>query len=105
MSAAKGKSPPLILFIRLLRMVRRLALRGMMRMKMKVKLPTLAIYALSGLRRWVCDEIFCSLFSVPHAGKITCHGGASSVFVCRRDRVGGGDACNASPRGRLTLIL
>ena len=57
MSAAKGKSPPLILFIRLRRMVRRLALKGMMRMKMKVKLPTPAIYALSGLRRWVCDEI------------------------------------------------
>ena len=58
MSAAKGKSPPLILFIRLLRMVRRLALKGMIRMKMKVTLQTRAIYALSGLRRWVCDEIF-----------------------------------------------
>ena len=58
MSAAKGKSPPLILFIRLLRVVRRLALKGMIRWKMKVKLQTRAIYALSGLRRWVCDEIF-----------------------------------------------
>ena len=58
MSAAKGKSPPFILLIRLLRMVCRLALKGMMRLKMKVKLPTRAIYALSGLRRWVCDEIF-----------------------------------------------
>ena len=58
MSATKGKKPPLILFIRLLRMVRRLALRGMMSLKMKVKLPTRAIYALSVLRLWVCDEIF-----------------------------------------------
>ena len=58
MSAAKGKTPTLILFIRLLRTVRRLALKGMIRMKMKVKLPASAIYALSGLRRWVCDEFF-----------------------------------------------
>ena len=58
MSAAKGKSPPLILLIRLLRMVRCLALKGMMRFKMKVKFQTCAIYALSVLRRWVCDEIF-----------------------------------------------
>ena len=58
MRAISGKTPPLILFIRLLRMVRRLALKGMIRMKMNVTLPTRAIYALSGLRRWVCDEIF-----------------------------------------------
>ena len=58
MRAAKGKTPPLILFIRLLRTVRRLALKGMIRMKMKGTLLTSAIYALSGLRRWVGDEIF-----------------------------------------------
>ena len=58
MSAAKGKSPPLIFFMRLLRMVHRLALKGMIRIRMKVKLPTSAIYALSWFRRRVCDEIF-----------------------------------------------
>ena len=58
MSAAKGKSTPLILLIRLLRMVRRLALKGMIRFKMKVKLQTRAIYALSMRRLWVCEETF-----------------------------------------------
>ena len=57
-SAIKGKNPPLILFIHLLRMVGRLALRGMMSLTMKVKFPTRAIYALAVLCLWVCDEIF-----------------------------------------------
>ena len=46
MTAANGKNPPLILFMRLLRTVRRLALKGMMRNVMRVTLPTRAIYAL-----------------------------------------------------------
>ena len=51
------------------------------------------------------NNVTAVLNSVPHAGRITCHRRASSVFVCRRDRVGGGDTCNASTCGRLTLIL
>ena len=46
MTAAKGKNPPLILFMRLLRTVRRLALKGMMKIGMKGTLPTRVIYAL-----------------------------------------------------------
>ena len=45
------------------------------------------------------------LISVPNAGGIAGHGRASSVFVCRRNRVGGGDPRNTSSRGCLTLIL
>ena len=56
--ASSGKAPPLILFIRRLRTVRRLAVTRMMRLGMKVTHWSRAIYALSGLRRWVGDEIF-----------------------------------------------
>ena len=51
------------------------------------------------------SKVTAVLISVPHASRITRHRGASTVFVGRRDGVGGGDTRNASTRSRLTLIL
>ena len=45
------------------------------------------------------------MHSVPHAGRIARHGGTLSVFIGGRYGVGGRDACNATSRSRLLLIL
>ena len=45
------------------------------------------------------------MLSVPHAGGIACHGGASTVFIGSGDRVRGGDPSNTTSCSRLLLIL
>ena len=45
------------------------------------------------------------MYSVAHTGRIAGHGGTTVVFIGGGDGVGGRDACDATPRGRLLLIL
>ena len=50
-------------------------------------------------------RVLTMMHSVPHAGQIARHGGTLSIFIGGRDGVGGGDARNATSRGRLLLIM
>ena len=68
--------------------------------------PPLCRYVIIGRRRLLTSlPMTRCVYSVAHTGRIAGHGGTTVVFIDGGDGVGGRDACDATPRGRLLLIL